>query len=126
MVQKLFTIFIVVAAILASPKHRTFTWSYRSVFIEFTGPGLAKSFTDAQQGIPDVRDCIKERTINIRHRILQSSFNSSVNYTRRLYYITVYFCMYIVYVSLRSTDIAQFPVNVVVHVVFSCETVHHV
>ena len=27
---KLFTTFIVVAAILASPKHRTFTWSYRS------------------------------------------------------------------------------------------------
>ena len=27
---KLFTIFIVVAAILASPKHKAFTWSYRS------------------------------------------------------------------------------------------------
>ena len=27
---KLFTTFIVVAAILASPKHRDFTWSYRS------------------------------------------------------------------------------------------------
>ena len=30
MVLKLFTTFIVVAAILASPKHRDFTWSYRS------------------------------------------------------------------------------------------------
>ena len=30
MVLKLFTTFIVVAAILASPKHRVFTWSYRS------------------------------------------------------------------------------------------------
>ena len=30
MVLKLFTTFIVVAAILASPKHRAFTWSYRS------------------------------------------------------------------------------------------------
>ena len=27
---KLFTTFIVVAAILASPKHKAFTWSYRS------------------------------------------------------------------------------------------------
>ena len=30
MVLKMFTTFIVVAAILASPKHRDFTWSYRS------------------------------------------------------------------------------------------------
>ena len=30
MVLKLFTTFIVVAAILVSPKHRDFTWSYRS------------------------------------------------------------------------------------------------
>ena len=30
MVLKLFTTFIVVAAISASPKHRDFTWSYRS------------------------------------------------------------------------------------------------
>ena len=30
MVLKLFTTFIVVAAIFASPKHRDFTWSYRS------------------------------------------------------------------------------------------------
>ena len=30
MVLKLFTTFIVVAAILASPKYRDFTWSYRS------------------------------------------------------------------------------------------------
>ena len=30
MVLKLFTAFIVVAAILASPKHRDFTWRYRS------------------------------------------------------------------------------------------------
>ena len=30
MVLKLFTTFIVVAAILASPKHRDFTWSYHS------------------------------------------------------------------------------------------------
>ena len=30
MVLKLFTTFIVVAAILASPKHMDFTWSYRS------------------------------------------------------------------------------------------------
>ena len=30
MVLKLFTTFIVVAAILASPEHRDFTWSYRS------------------------------------------------------------------------------------------------
>ena len=30
MVLKLFTTFIVVAAILASPKHEAFTWSYRS------------------------------------------------------------------------------------------------
>ena len=27
---KLFTTFIVVAAILASPRHKAFTWSYRS------------------------------------------------------------------------------------------------
>ena len=30
MVLKLFTTFTVVAAILASPKHRDFTWTYRS------------------------------------------------------------------------------------------------
>ena len=42
MILKLFTTFIVVAAILASPKHRDFTWSYRSSIyrVHWCEPGL--------------------------------------------------------------------------------------
>ena len=44
MVLKLFTTFIVVAAILASPKHRVLPGVIVSVFIEFTG-------VDCQQAV---------------------------------------------------------------------------
>ena len=36
-VLRLFTTFVVVAAILASPKRRVFIWSYCSSILEFTG-----------------------------------------------------------------------------------------
>ena len=40
MLLKLFTTFIVVTAILASPKDRVFTWSYRSSIISLVATRL--------------------------------------------------------------------------------------
>ena len=41
---KLYTTFIVVAAILASPKHKAFTWSYRSSIYRVHWKNQAVSF----------------------------------------------------------------------------------
>ena len=56
MVLKLFTTFIVVAAILASPKHKDFTWSYRSSIYRVHWVALD------QQDMIFILDCYKKNS----------------------------------------------------------------
>ena len=51
MALKLFTTFIVVAAILASPKHRDFTWSYRSSIYRVHWVKLTRNFIIIYPGL---------------------------------------------------------------------------
>ena len=58
MVLKLFTTFIVVAAILASPKQRDFTWSYRSSIYRVHCGCVIMSVADINTVIAQVAELI--------------------------------------------------------------------